>query len=379
MKLKLSLLTIITVFLVGCGTKQPQSLTFKETVGISQDLAVNWLTENIRDKGLFYYLFDPKKGEYSTNNNAIRQLMASRLLAELASEKQSLLDEHTKNLSFIMDHWYQEEGDRAYILYNHKSKLGANAMALRTLVYSPFFDDYTDEAKKLAQGIVHLMKPDGSFAAWYVEPDYVYDEAYLLTFYSGEAILSLVEYVEKTGDETIRAAAEKAQLFYIDHYVKHIDENYYPAYVPWHTLALNHWYKLTEEVKYADALFVLNDKLLEIQDTTEHVGRFYKDEFKHFGNPHSASDGVYTEGLAYAYEIANMVGDSERAERYKHAIELGVQNLISLQYKGGEPELKGHKSWRLRGAFRIKAGDGRVRIDNTQHTIDAFRKILEVF
>ena len=113
-----------------------------ETINNSLNLAEKWLTSNLKEKGCFNYIYDPSTGEYSNKNNMIRQLMASRLLAELCQTNSSLGTLHQKNLDFIFEYWYKKDGELGYIFYNDKSKLGANAMALRTLVYSPFFDDY---------------------------------------------------------------------------------------------------------------------------------------------------------------------------------------------------------------------------------------------
>ena len=318
-------------------------------------------------------------GEYSTSNNMIRQLMGSRVLAELSQENESLRDLHQKNLDFMFDYWYRESGDIGYIYFDSKSKLGAMAMALRTLVYSPYFENYEVEAERLANCILYLQNDDGSFEPWYIEPDYVYDKDYLLTFYSGEAVLGLVDYYLKTGNESILAAAVLSQGFYVDRYVTHLEDNYYPAYVPWHTQSLNKLYKITGNSSYAEAVFVLNDKLLEIQDTVndETLGRFYNSSTPEYGSPHSSSDAVYTEGLAYAYEIADVVGDEYHKERYEDAIVLGVHNLISLQYD--ESNTWGFEyPERLIGAIRYRVDNYSIRIDTTQHTIDAFMKILLV-
>ena len=75
---------------------------------------------------------------------------------------------------------------------------------------------------------------------------------------------------------------------------------------------------------------MLNDELLKIQDTTnnETLGRFYNSSTPDYGSPHSSSDGVYTEGLVYAYEVAKLLGDIEHMNIYKNAIELGYSNII---------------------------------------------------
>jgi len=241
-----------SVFLPGCIEEGYSSIEIVdlsyEKINNSLNSAEKWLTSNLKEKGCFNYIYEPSTGEYPDKNNMIRQLMASRLLAELCQTNSSLETLHQKNLDFVFEHWYEEDNETGYIFYNNKSKLGAIAMALRTLIYSPFFDNYQENATKLANSIFSLQNTDGSFEPWFIAPDDTYDKDYLdylLTFYSGEAILSLVEMYIKTNDSIYLATAVKSQDFYIDRYVVHLEDNYYPAYVPWHTQSLNKLYKIT--------------------------------------------------------------------------------------------------------------------------------------
>lgn len=342
------------------------------------ELAETWLFENLKDNGLFVYSLDPRTAEAPHTNNTIRQLMASRILAEKSNNNPKLRPLHQKNLDFIFKYWYRTDGDIGYIYYTNKSKLGANAMLLRTLIASPFFDTYTERAAELAHGILALQHEDGSFDAWYVAPTYAYDEERLLTFYSGEALLALVEYFEKTGDEHYLEAAKRSADFYLDAYVTHIEENYYPAYVPWHTIALEKLYTITGDPRYPEAVFVMNDKLLELQDTTMFRGRFFNPNTPQYGNPHTASDAVYTEGLAYAYELADLTHDVTHKKRYREAIELSLYNLGTLQYTDPSPLLVSEPQEYI-GALRTRADSTWIRVDTTQHALDAFTKLLEIF
>ena len=204
--------------------------TLRDRVEQANELGKSWLFQNIRTKGLFVYALDPETGEYSTSNNEIRQLMASRVLAQESVHNPTLLDVHRLNLDFIFDFWYRADGDIGYVLYDGKSKLGGNAMLLRVLVASPLFDEYVKEAEALARGMLALQDNEtGAFRAWYVEPPYAYDEDYLLTFYSGEALLALLEYHERTGDERWLASAERSAAFSIDRYVTQLTRHHYPA------------------------------------------------------------------------------------------------------------------------------------------------------
>jgi hypothetical protein len=135
-------------------------------------------------------------------------------------------------------------------------------------------------------------------------------------------------------------------------------------------------FKLTGYRGYADAALVLNDKLLELQDTIQYVGRFFNPDFPEYGAPHSASDGVYTEGMTYAYELAVLVGDVERVVRFGRAMALALENLYGLQVADVESTMK--DSSVVVGAFRTRVDSWILRIDNTQHVIDAYRRVLEM-
>lgn len=376
----ITILIVLCMFSTGCIQK-PQKKVSNQQFNISfskkelkdmYNLSVQWLISNIKDKGIFQYIYNPVTKIYPSKNNMIRQLMASRVLADFAQNNHTLKSIHQKNLDFIFTYWYQETNDMGYILYNNKSKLGAMAMALRTLVYSPFYKTYELEANKIANTILHLQNQNGSFEPWFVKPNYSYDKSYLLTFYSGEAILSLLEYYQLTKKPNILQKAILAQNYYLDKYVTHLSDNYYPSYVPWHTMSLYELYLITKNKTYANAIITLNDKLLELQDTSNLVtlGRFYNDSTPEYGSPHSSSDAIYTESLAIAYKTASKINDSYHLKKYKKALVLSIHNLLSLQYHT--------KNEKLRGALRYNKDDARIRVDTTQHTVDALNKLIQL-
>lgn len=78
-----------------------------------------------------------------------------------------------------------------------------------------------------------------------------------------EGILALLEYFLKTNNTKRHDVALLSQDYYLQKYVEEIQENYYPAYVPWHTMSLYHTYQITQKKEYADAIFLLNDKLID--------------------------------------------------------------------------------------------------------------------
>ena len=342
-------------------------------------LARAWLVGNVADSGPFRYLYYPSRNEWpASRNNVLRQLMASRTLAQLSREDPSLRSLHQRNLAYVFREWYRQEQDRGFILYRDKSKLGALAMALRTLVYSPFYEDYEAQARALVNGILWLRNPDGGFRAWYREPDYPFNEERLLFFYSGEALLALAAYAALTGDQAVLGAAEHSQAHYLARYVAQIDRYYYPAYVPWHVQSLNALYAITGTRDYLLAAMTLTDRVLDLQDpgATEpyYRGRFFNPATPQYGSPHASSDAVYTEGLAHAVEMAHALGDEARVTRYSNALTLALANLDNLQYRGPRRYFSRCIPC-VEGAFRIHATDNKVRVDSTQHALDAFLKV----
>lgn len=354
-----------------------------DEVSESLSLMNQWLVENLNERGYFNYKYYVGSGRYSTANNMIRQLMASRLLAELAQNDSSRRSGHRRNLEYIFSNWYLEEGELGYIYFRDRSKLGAMGMAVRTLSASPLLDEYGREAEKLVNTILYLQDDDGSLNPWYIRPENTGSDDYLLTFYSGEAILGLVEYYERTGEEEILQAAVRSQDYYVKEYVDEMDENYYPAYVPWHTMSLYKLYRITGDEKYADAILTLNDKLLEIQQLEKPRypdiwGRFFNPRFRQYGMPHSSSTGIYCEGMVYAYEIARMRGDHERMDRYRRSILLASLNIMNMQFGEGDTFYLGHPE-RVYGALKAGVHQNYIRVDTTQHSADAFTRILKVF
>jgi hypothetical protein len=338
-----------------------------------------WLAANVSEDGSVPYLLDWPTGVARPGDNDIRQLMTTRLLAELAQRDTTMTHLHARNLRHALSRYYRVIDDTmAYVIFDGKAKLGGMAMALRAIVASPDYHLHADKARRLATGITSLMDSTGALRPWAIEPPYKYDAERLMTFYSGEAILSLLEFWQKEPGNALLEKALRAQAFYIQRYVNHIDRHYYPAYVPWHVMSLSASWRITGDTTYALSAFRLADTLLVLQDTVQYPGRFYNPNYGHFGSPHSSSDGVYTEGIAYALELAIALKQDKRAARYRRALQYALHNLLSLQIQPWEVWGSPNAS-RAQGAIRIRNRSMQTRVDCTQHTMDAVLQILRVW
>jgi hypothetical protein len=339
-----------------------------------------WFIGNIRGDGAFPYQYLVELDAYGPGDNEIRQLGASRLLAELAASDPVLVPLHRKNLAFALRRWYRETPDSlAYIRsLDGGAKLGGVATALRTMAASPLFAEYEEPAKRLTRTILSLMREDGSLSPWFGEPPYRYSETLASSVYSGQAVVALVEYAERFGDGQALQAAKRIQRYNIGHYVR---SNSAPpiASAPWQLMALASLHRATRDSTYASELVLLTDRLLRARDSVGSDRRLLDDPAQsNLDGLHSSADGVITEGLAHAYGIAKERGDSLSAQRYRRALELAVRNLISLQLTERDVP-HGVDRRRAVGAIRSRAGMLTTRIDNTYHAMDAFRKVLSVW
>ena len=343
-------------------------------IKFSFDMAENHMASNLNNLGYFNYFYYPANGNYSDDNNMIRQLMSSRWLSEKSNYNPDLSDLHKKNLDYIFKNWYREDNDFGYIYFKDESKLGAISTALRVLLYSPYYEDYHEEAQKLINSILSMQRKDGSFKAFFIEPDGSYDEVQLLKYYSGQTIIALFELYKKTGDKKFLEAAILSQDYFLDFYLETMDTAYSPSLIPWHTMSLYKLYTINKDERYKDAIFIFNDKLIKKQNQD---GKPYIDYLGRFGT-NSTSTGVYTEGLCYAYRMAELVNDKARMYEYKKAILLGAHNLMNLQFIGADMYYIDNREL-VEGAIKTSESNNSFRVDNTQHMIDAFNEILKIW
>lgn len=372
-------LLLSTLLFAGCLQPDPLVDSQGDLELTSEDLeqgkrfAIQWFIQQFNEQHYFNYIYNPDTNEYPPLDNLVRQLLASRLLAEMSQENETVVIHHKNNLEYVFSQWYVTDNLSGCMYDDRESNLGANAMALRTLVASPFYDEYEPVVVHLTETILSLQQENGSFDPFFIVPDYQFDESHLIMFFSGEAILALFELYEKTKNESIYDAAVRSQQYYLNHYVDDILVNYNPSYVPWHTQTLYHLYNLTKNDTYATAIFIMNDKLIEMQERTNTsvIGRFYDPLNPSYGYYHSSSDALYSEGLVYAYILAKELDEVERMQSYQTAFLLGAHNLLTLQYTNKSDPLSF-------GGIRNGIDDGRIRVDNNVHAIEALNDIIYV-
>jgi len=347
-----------------------------ERIKYAQSLAREHILQSLTAGGFFRYDLDPLFDRSSDSDYDVRQMLASRELALGARSDEAMYAAHKKNLDAIFSNWYDSDGERGYLHTPIGSSLGVNALFLRVLVESPFFEALRREADMVVENILSAQHEDGSFDAYGIESPYAYNTKRTLAYAAPEALLALLEYVEKTGNDAVFTKTKKSFDFYYQKYVSDIEQNYYSMYVPWLTMAIYQYTKMTAETQYVEGVFVLYDRLLEMQDTLFFPGRFYDRAHPEYGRQHTGADAIFTEGLGYALLLAKQGNDTKRVDRYSDALKNGLSNLLSLQYTKQSPLLSAHREQYV-GAFRIRSSSFWTRIDVTAHALDAFDSALQ--
>ena len=352
-----------------------------DAIGVSLFLAQQWLFENINGDGSVNYQYSPSTGRYLDGNNAVRQFLASHLISRIAahSDDGKILEYNLRNLNYNLRNYYREDEKNglAYILYGGDAKLGAAALAALSIIESPHSKEFGEKGQKIGALLLASQNQNGSFQPFYIHPTGRYDERSYMRFYAGETILALAKLYSASGDRRYLDAAEKGA----EYYERYVWEDYDPAFVPWMVLSLYELHSITGKQEYADAAFKFTDELVKMQNTgicpfPDELGRFYDPNHPEWGAPFAASTAVYTEGVAYAYDLARKLNDTKRMQMYRQSALLGSLNLINLQFTGPDMFYLNHPQ-RALGAVRYAPDDNRIRIDTTQHSIDAWMAVLE--
>jgi hypothetical protein len=363
------------------NTVVPLADVTRAGVGRLADRLGGWLGRHVHADGRMTYEYWPSRGEESSDNNTIRQWMATLALVRYAEHRggdERVLALAERNIRYNLRALYEEEDGFGLVVEpaDGDVKLGAAALAALSIMEHPARRDFAREEAALRRTVDELWQPDGRFRTFY-RPSGRDEENQ--NFYPGEALLLWGETYRRTRDPELLDRFMTS----FEHYREwHLDEdNRNPAFVPWHTQAYAQVWRVTRDRELLDFVFEMNDWLLGMQqwEDAEHPdvrGRFYDPERPQYGVPHASSTGVYLEGLAEARRLAELVGDEEREQRYDRAIRRGLRSTMQLQFVDEVDMYYVADRERVRGGVRTTVYDNRIRVDNVQHNLLGIINIL---
>ena len=351
----------------------PEAVTPALLERMAADLG-GWLVRNTAEDGTLPYKWWPSRGAEATGDNALRRCMATLWLNRWAWHSGDPVARAAadRNLRRNLRVLYVEDAGRGYIDDSGQTKLGAAAFAATAIRESPLRAELAETLAKLDAGIAFLWNEDGSFRTFHrpVERDRENQN-----FYPGEALVYLGLVQRETGDPALLAKALRSLAWYRDWHLA----NRNPAFVPWHSQAATLFLAASGEAWLRDWIFAMNDWLLAMQQAAvphpDLLGRFYDPAHPEYGSPHASSTGVYLEGLADAWMLAEAAGDQARVERYGQAIRLGLRSIRQLQFRD-EDLVPYRQPERLAGGVRTEVYDNGLRVDNVQHALGACLKLI---
>jgi hypothetical protein len=339
------------------------------------NLMHEWLNQNQKSDGSFPYAYQPSRGAYPVGDNVIRQFTLTQGLFALsrALNDHGLATRGEKNLDQLLtQYYYFDKAKRwGYFREGDQVKLGAAALGVLAILESGVPQKYAAELTALGQFLLDMQQADGSFQTFYQPPDFQTNDR----FYSGEALTALARLAEFSGEAKYLAAVEKS----FPYYQNLLQKNWSPQYVPWHTQAYYTAYRITGDTQYAKFIFELNDNLItnmqnQITELPDELGRFYNAKHVEWGPPHSSSDGIYLEGLTYAYELANLLQDNAHSGKYRQSIRLGTRALLQIQWTPDSAYYLNHPE-RVVGAFKRTILKNNLRIDQIGHALNALTRV----
>jgi len=356
---------------------EPAEVTQKNVAALAQRMG-DWMFGQLDADGRMQYKYWPSRGEYSTSNNMIRQLMATICLQRVAADRGSdeLMKRATKNLQYNLDQFFHTEGKLGLIEYNGKVKLGAVALAARAILENPQRSTWAAEETALRALTDHLWRTDGRFKTFYKPVGKGGNE----NFYPGETLLYWSgRYADRPSAQRLGQIIQSYSFYRRWHL-----ENRNPAFIPWHTQAYYETWGETHDHRLQASIFEMNDWLVGVQEWDAAVypdtrGRFYDQSRRHFGPPHASATGVYLEGLIDAFRLAQEVHDADREERYRIAICRGLRSVMQLEFADDIDMFYISKKGRTRGGIRTTVYHNEIRVDNVQHNLMAILKILATF
>jgi hypothetical protein len=332
-------------------------------------LIFDWYRRMVNQKnGMLEYLYVPQTDEFIRENCPIRDI-ASVWNAELLGEfldRQELRPMIAKSLGHFGDYVVKRYD---YLILNsaqldEPSSIAHSAFMILALLHAPppRNSSGTQNIKGLADGIVDLQRPDGSYKICFEDvPDHGEE------LYAGEAMLALLESYGQLHDGRYLQSAERAFAYYDSEYFQRgcVSDDALTFFANWQSQACRLLFQFAPAAALkrgvARFIFQMHDQI---------VGSgFYRGVDRRPDQQISVEVACALEGLNDAYAVARQLGD-ERLEHCRGYICAGLKYLLRLQStKDG--------TGKEHGGFGVSFSERAQRIDITGHAASAFMKSIE--
>jgi hypothetical protein len=358
---------------------------FPKQIYLASQRGSEWLQRANRGDGRFIAGYAPALRAPLEGDSFLRQAGAACVLARAAgyfNDDQAAAIARQAVLTLLEDTAQLDPKNpvvRACTLpASMANSLGAAAILVQAIHELPApASDLLDQADQLCNFIRRAQRTDGSLSCGETGPDgkasALDHEA--IDLYTGEAVFALM------CSQQHRPAPWKLEIVQksLPAFQARWRANKNAAGIARHTAAYAEVYLQTKDKVYADFVFEMNDWICALQYNQldpQHplwVGGFMSSvDGKPVPAPPQIVAAAWTESLVDAARVARQVGDVPRWERYKAALQRGLQFLTTLQYT--EANSQHFADWyrpMILGAFHASHTDGNIRLDYTQQAVGA--------
>lgn len=330
-----------------------------------------FLQNEIQPNGKYIYGYFPHFDREINYYNILRHSSSTYALTEGLAYLQKDISIIKKPLNYIIENYYYEKNDEAYIFDDTKSineiKLGQNASFIfavcEYLNFVPHDKQYLNHAQKVAKGILSMINMNNMETIHVLNyPDLSVKEHFRIVYYDGEAALALLRLYQIDKNKLWLDTVEKL-------FERFINENYWKYHDHWLAYCSNELVKINPKEKYFE---------FGMKNAADYLDYIYQRE---------TTFPTFLEMLMATYHLVNSAKNQGLEELIKGTIE--ENKLIeTIHYRANfqrvgffYPEIAMYfkNPKRILGSFFIKHHGYRVRIDDIEHYLSGYVQYQKVF
>jgi hypothetical protein len=330
--------------------------------------STEFLLRNQKEDGSFVYGYINANQDTLTNYNIVRHAGSALTIMQCEDLFGGGLGGAIERANAFLIKQIRYRGESAFVTDKDEIKLGGNGIAVVSLAsYGEFLgsNPYTDIIRSLANGILEMQEPDGSYYHVLNAADFSRKERSRIIYYDGEATYALAKAFALLGEEKYLAAAEKAVRCFIDN-------NYETFRDHWVAYSLNEVTKYVHKQEYFD--FALKNAQVNLDAIFNRRTPYHTyfellmatfNTFKRLQNLCDAGDEFrvpdFFEELDFARTIWKRAVYMQNSYFYPE-FSMYMKNPLKIAY-----------------AFNVRHQNWRVRIDDIQHFMGGYCEFYKHF
>jgi hypothetical protein len=348
--------------------------------------ACEYLIRNQREDGSYAYLYAANRDKFLKlpEESMVRHIATTAMLIIIGErfERKDFIDSATKSLAWIQKKTIHEK-NHAYTLKEDQGSLGGAGVLTWALSHYRRVTgntQYDQTARKAADFILFMQKPDATFCTFY-DPVTMKPIDKPIRYSEGEACLGLYWYHKVYGGQKYLDAVIKGATAISERIIKQFALGSHPVDA-WLMQTVRFLYPLADEKqqeKMLSAVTKMAQVMVDAQRTTaESAG--YPDLVGVFSGlslelPSGPASAALCEGLAATCLLLESI--EKPAEEIRATLLRAAQSHLRHQLWKENMYFLPNPS-RASGGVKSTLTDNQVRIDHVQHTAGVWLQILDL-